>query len=181
MDFLILITLLVVALALPAGALSPLRQVVLLVVALIAVTGRVWAQDTAVDVDPIVTAWKPYLDLFREYLLMAIAAFAGLLYKRWTGKQLEARHREALQSALRNGAELLMRKVPQGVKVNVGSKSVAEGIEYVLKSVPDALDFFGLTRERVAEMLEPHIAAIENRGTPVELVGEVKVPATKKK
>lgn len=80
---------------------------------------------------------------------MLVAVIAALIY-RWTGVQVEQKHMLALQSALQNGARLLL----------VG-KTVDDAIDYVSGSVPDALASFRAgDRLRIAELLAPHIAAL---------------------
>ncbi|WP_050746304.1 MULTISPECIES: hypothetical protein [unclassified Shinella] len=80
---------------------------------------------------------------------MLVAVIAALIY-RWTGVQVEQKHMLALQSALQNGARLLL-----------AGKTVDDAIDYVARSVPDALETFRSgDRSRIAELLAPHIAAL---------------------
>jgi len=67
----------------------------------------------------------------------------------WTGVQIEQKHMLALQSALQNGGRLGLSP----------GKSVEDAIDYVQRSVPDALEAFdAVDRNRIAELLEPHMA-----------------------
>lgn len=79
-----------------------------------------------------------------------ISLIAALIY-RWTGVQVEEKHMRALQSALGNGARLL-----------VTGHTIDDAINYVERSVPDALATFKAAgdRDRIAELLAPHIAAL---------------------
>lgn len=80
---------------------------------------------------------------------MLVAVIAALIY-RWTGVQVEQKHMLALQSALQNGARLLL-----------AGKTVDDAIDYVARSVPDALATFRSgDRARIAELLAPHIAVL---------------------
>lgn len=74
-----------------------------------------------------------------------------------TGINIEARRREALQSALNNGASLVLDKVSTPDTIDIRSPAVATAIRYVLESVPDAVAYFGLTPERIADLLRPKI------------------------
>lgn len=96
-----------------------------------------------------------------DLLTPAFAALiAALLYK-WTGVQVEQKHMLALQSALQNGARLLL-----------SGKTVDDAIDYVERSVPDALaNFRARDRPRIAELLAPHIAALSLPGKPAGLIG----------
>nr|WP_298099737.1 hypothetical protein [uncultured Shinella sp.] len=78
-----------------------------------------------------------------------VALLVGLIY-RWTGIQIEQKHMLALQSALQNGARLLLT-----------GKSIDDAISYVQRSVPDALTKLGAAdRSRIAELLAPHVAVL---------------------
>ncbi|MFD1330242.1 hypothetical protein [Mycoplana ramosa] len=84
---------------------------------------------------------------------MLVATIAALLF-RWTGVQVEAKHMAALQSALANGA-----------KLTLAGRSMDEAIDYVERSVPDALTRFkARDRPRIAELLAPHLAALPLSG-----------------
>lgn len=83
-----------------------------------------------------------------------VAVLVGLIY-RWTGIQIEQKHMLALQSALQNGARLMLKP----------NASLDEAIDYVERSVPDALaNFRARDRPRIAELLAPHIAALSLPG-----------------
>lgn len=85
-----------------------------------------------------------------------VGVIAALIY-RWTGVQIEQKHMIALQSALQNGARLLLK-----------GKTVEDAIDYVERSVPDALTSFrARDRPRIAELLAPHIAALPAQPTPL--------------
>nr|WP_298095898.1 hypothetical protein [uncultured Shinella sp.] len=79
-----------------------------------------------------------------------ISLIAAMVY-RWTGIQVEEKHMRALQSALGNGARLLLT-----------GHTIDDAVDYVERSVPDALATFRAAgdRERIEELLAPHIAAI---------------------
>ena len=80
---------------------------------------------------------------------IAIAAVMKLL-KKW-GLEMEANHRDALQSALQNAARIALSRATGG-KI-----AMSAGIDYVKSSVPDAISSFDLSDDRIKELLEPHI------------------------
>lgn len=88
-----------------------------------------------------------------ELATLIIITILGALFeviRRYTGVSIEARHREALQSALQNGARLL-----------IGGLTRAHAIDYVMGSVPDALKALKVAdRDRIDELLAPHVAAL---------------------
>lgn len=101
------------------------------------------------------------LPLLIDALTPALVAVIAALIYRWTGVQIEQKHMLALQSALQNGARLLLK-----------GKTVDDAIDYVERSVPDALaNFRARDRPRIAELLAPHIAALPLPGKPAGLSG----------
>lgn len=106
---------------------------------------------------------SPILTLVVTVTVPIIGAAAVRLFSKM-GIDIEARHREALQSALRNGALLAIEKatgVPRKATDNTSKPSIVPdiqaGVEYVQKSVPDALNKFDLGPTRIKEMILPHI------------------------
>lgn len=105
-----------------------------------------WSQLVAQVLPALIDALTPIL----------VAALVGIIY-RWTGIQIEQKHMLALQSALQNGARLLL-----------SGKSLEDAIDYVEGSVPDALAKLKVEdRFRIEELLAPHIAALPHRPTPL--------------
>ena len=87
--------------------------------------------------------------IFDALTPILVTLILALVY-RWTGVQVEQKHMLALQSALQNGARLLLT-----------GKTVDDAVSYVERSVPDALAKLGATnRSRIAELIAPHIAVL---------------------
>lgn len=98
--------------------------------------------------DLLTEALLPVIPVLSSILIPIILAFAFDRFRKWTGMEIEARHREALQSALANAA----------AKITAGATRQS-GVAYVLQSVPDALKAFGIDSDtRIAELLDPHLA-----------------------
>ncbi len=74
--------------------------------------------------------------------LARVAAFAK---EKW-GIEVEARHREALHSALMTG---IRAGVARGL---TGHSAINAAITYAGKSVPDAIEAFGLTEEVLSDL-----------------------------
>ncbi|SOC47660.1 hypothetical protein SAMN05892877_13214 [Rhizobium subbaraonis] len=108
------------------------------------------------------------IDPFRPYIVEAVTAVIGLvagrlymLVERYMRVSVEARHREAFQTAVRNGALAgfaYAQKHAGKVKVDVRSELVAEGLRYVLAAVPDAIRYFGVDEERVSEAIDAKLS-----------------------
>jgi hypothetical protein len=91
-----------------------------------------------------------------NFLIVGLLAMISAIAHRWFGISVEGKHREALQSALANGARLLLQ--PGG--------TIEEAIDYVLRSVPDALKRFGKTSpDDIRTLLEPHILSLPKQPT----------------
>ena len=122
-----------------------------------------FAQDTGIDID-----LGPIRSLLTEFIGLLIMAFVGYisLWLRTKWKiDVDEGHRKSLQDALNNASNLLVGKViPDGktVRIEVGNASVANAIEYVIKSAPDALAHFGIDRKMIFEKLEPKILGMLN-------------------
>ncbi|AZB64569.1 hypothetical protein EBL87_12725 [Cereibacter sphaeroides] len=81
----------------------------------------------------LLTALAPSLLDLAGVALTALIGFATVRFQRWTGIQIEARHREALHSAIMTAARVA---VARGLTREVASEFVAA---YVRASVPEAL------------------------------------------
>lgn len=98
----------------------------------------------------LLEAASPILMEVATLLILALVGALVELVRRYTGISIEAKHREALQSALENGARLLFVGLTRD-----------DAIDYVLRSVPDALKALNVNdRARLDELLGPHIAPL---------------------
>lgn len=128
-----------------------------------------FAQDTTIDGASIFGAWKPYVVEIISIALAALATWVLATIKSKFGIDIEARHREALQSALTNAAGLVIfqvEKVAGSLKIDVGDERIANGVELVLKSVPDAVAYFGVTPATLREMLTAKIGVVAATSAP---------------
>lgn len=81
----------------------------------------------------IVSALTPYLLEILGSLLLALIGWAAARFSAWSGIQIEARHREALHSALMTGAQIAIgRGLPQ-------VKAAELAVAYAQQSVPEAM------------------------------------------
>lgn len=81
----------------------------------------------------LMVALTPSLLDLAGVVLTALIGFATVRFQRWTGIQIEARHREALHSAIMTAARLAVaRKLTPDAATEFASS-------YVRNSVPDAL------------------------------------------
>lgn len=114
------------------------------------------ATATKVDVTPVVDTMLGYVSAGVSALLAVVIGFVCARLYAFLGINIEARHREALHSALMTGVNAGLAKVSDligGKAVDVKSSAVAEAVNYVLGAVPDAVRFFGLTEAKLTDMV----------------------------
>jgi hypothetical protein len=134
-----------------------LAYLVFLVVVMLMTTPPALA---AVTVSDVIEPLRPYLLEVAGVLITGVVAWAAKRFRDWTGMEIEARHREALQSALTNAARLALDRGAAHageMRIPIGNAVLETGVDYVLKSVPDAVKHFGLSPERVAELIRPKL------------------------
>lgn len=128
------------------------------IIVLIVFATYAFAGDGGSPVSVFLVSLKPFV---AEIVGLAIAAALAWLVKRfrdWTGMEIEARHREALQSALENAARLAIDKAVPGDAASVSKAILTHGVGYVERSVPDAVRHFDLSPDRIGELLRPKLA-----------------------
>jgi hypothetical protein len=119
--------------------------------------------QTEVAAEGIYNVLQPYLLAIVSVAATAIVGWLAELLRRKFNLDIDAAHREALQTALMNGAGLLIGKAGSAVagkKLDLKSVALAEAVNYVLQAVPDAIRHFGITPEAVAEKLQAKLPQI---------------------
>jgi hypothetical protein len=119
--------------------------------------------QTEVGVEGIYNVLQPYLLAIVSVAATAIVGWLAELLRRKFNLDIDAAHREALQTALTNGAGLLIGKAGSaiaGEKLDLKSVAIAEAVNYVLQAVPDAIRHFGITPEAVAEKLQAKLPQV---------------------
>jgi hypothetical protein len=124
---------------------------------------------TAVDVGGIYGGFRPYIvDIVGSLITLGVGWLLVLLKSKFN-LDIDASHRDALQTALTNGAGLALNKLGnslQGKSIEVGNPAVASAVNLVLKSAPDALAHFGITPESVAQKIVAKLPQVANTVTP---------------
>lgn len=125
---------------------------------LVAAPLAAFAQDapsTSIDVGTFILEVAPYATEAASLIVIAAIGWVTVFLKRKLGIDIEARHREALHSAIMTGLGVAASRhggSMRSIKVDVDSAFLAETANYVLQSVPDAVRYFGVTPERIAEI-----------------------------
>lgn len=93
-------------------------------------------------------------------IVTALLGWIAVLYTRVTGKELEAKHRQALQSALDNGIRWAINQLLDGklnpdgtVPKDQKAAVIATAQQYVTTSVPDAVKKFQITQPTMEKLL----------------------------
>lgn len=119
--------------------------------------------QTEVALQGLYTVLQPYLLAVVSVVATAIVGWLAELLRRKFNLDIDAAHRDALQTALTNGAGLLIGKAGSAVagkKLDLKSVALAEAVNYVLQAVPDAIRHFGITPEAVAEKLQAKLPQV---------------------
>lgn len=121
------------------------------------------ASSTEISLWGLVDPIRPLLTELLSILIAALVGFLTVKLNKWLGLNIEAKHREALQLALKNGALAGLSKVQSmsaNSTIDVKSEIIAQALVYASKSAPDAIAHFGLTPQRLREMIEAKLPAI---------------------
>lgn len=130
---------------------------------MLALAAPAFAQTTTIEGASIFGALKPYITELVGIFVAGVLGYLATLVKAKFGLDIEAKHREALQTALTNAAGLLIAKgdgLAAGINFDVKNPIVAEAVNYALKGAPDAMKYFGLTPERVRDMLAAKVGVV---------------------
>jgi len=122
--------------------------------------------QTEIPVESFYGIVQPYLLAVVSVVATAIVGWLAELLRRKFNLDIDAAHRDALQTALANGAGLLIGKAGTAVagkKLDLKSAALAEAVNYVITAVPDAVRHFGITPEAVAEKLQAKLPRVSAR------------------
>ncbi|MBA2689388.1 MAG: hypothetical protein H0U63_01130 [Burkholderiales bacterium] len=112
----------------------------------------------AVDLNPVMsTVVAPLAVTILSGVASAVLALGfSWLRKKW-GWEMEANDRAALHSALISGINLAVAKAGQTAgpipRITVSNPITRMALEYALRAAPDAIRRFGLTHDKVEQMI----------------------------
>jgi len=121
------------------------------------------AQDTTVKVGSLFGSFEPYIRELVGIAVAAVAAFVLKLIYSWTGVTVDARHREAIETFLVNQAGALIAKVGDPLKAmtfDARSQTIAALANEALARIPDAVAYFGLSPDNLAERIKAKVGLI---------------------
>ncbi|WP_201829522.1 hypothetical protein [Microvirga zambiensis] len=135
------------------------------VLMLVFIPSIAWAQvfDTRLGAEGIYDIISPYVFMLASAAVVGILTWLTNIVKQWTGIQIEAKHREALHSAMMTGvAAALAKGRLKASEVSIDAKSVIikEAVEWAQRSVPDALNALGASPSALAELAASKITLL---------------------
>jgi hypothetical protein len=114
-------------------------------------------------------------------LIVVAIGWLGYVVQSRFGIEIEAKHREALQAFVQRQAASLVADGAvklQGVKVEVRSDALAAAANAAIQFVPDALAKFGLTQDRVRDMIVDALPKVPSVAQAQGVAIDVANPAT---
>lgn len=140
-----------------------MRFTLFLILAACALAGTAFAQDTSVPVAGFWEILRPYVVEVAGILVAAVLGWLSMKANKMFGLSIEAKHREALQSALMNGVQrgvATLDRVASHTDIDTRSAIVAEGLRYVQAYAPDAVKYFNLTPADLGDLLEARLGSV---------------------
>lgn len=112
----------------------------------------------------LLAALLPQLASAAIAVVVPVIVATAVKYFQKLGIDIEAKNREALQSALENAAAIALAHSKGKTVAAASTPSITDtAVDYVKSSVPDAVKKFGLDRNKIEKLLEPHIAKGVNK------------------
>ena len=110
----------------------------------------------------IFEAVRPFLVEVASVIISAAVLWLVGTVKAKFNIEIDARHRDALQAALTNAAGLVINRaggMAGALSLPSRNPLIIEGVDYVVKSAPDALKHFGITPEAAGAVLTEKLEA----------------------
>lgn len=121
------------------------------------------AQDTTVKVGSLFGWLEPYVRELVGVIVAALLGWVAMTVKAKFGIDIEARHREAIETFLVNQAGALIAKAGDPLKAltfDARSQTIAALANEALARIPDAVAYFGLSPDNLAERIKAKVGLI---------------------
>ena len=116
------------------------------------------ANAATIDFSPLSTLANEFVQTFVSLLASVIVGAAAWAAKRWFGLQVEAKQRESLHGAIERGIggalEALLKKWDGKTAIEIDNEAIALVSNYVIKLSPDAVNYFHLTPDKLADLIK---------------------------
>lgn len=121
------------------------------------------ATSTEIAVGGVVDFLTPYAVQAAGIVVSALLGWLAITVRRYIGIKVDEKHsrelKDALMEAVGFGLDTL-NEYTDDVKFDVHSTVLASAMGYVGESVPDAINHFGITPERLARMIRARIGKL---------------------
>ncbi|MFZ5737202.1 MAG: hypothetical protein ACOY6K_10010 [Pseudomonadota bacterium] len=114
-------------------------------------------------------------------LIAALIGWVAIVVKNKFNIDIEAKHREALTAFLTRQASGLVAMGAvnlNGVRIEVQNETLAQAANAALVAIPDALNFFGLTPQKIAGMIVDMLPAQPTVSAAQAVALDIANPAT---
>lgn len=102
------------------------------------------ASDGSAPSGGLLDSLRPVLSIIADILIGAVIAWAAARYRAATGRDIEARHREALHSALSTGVGIAIKRLGADPSALHHSRAVDIVIDWTRQGAGDAVRYFDL-------------------------------------
>lgn len=109
--------------------------------------------------------WDLAIPVLSTVVTFAIG-WAATRFSAWSGVQIEAKHREALHSAIMTGIGYARSRLTLGGSAASPKELVIQAKSYVETSVPDAIKALGVTDTKLADMIAAKAETVEPAKAP---------------
>lgn len=126
-------------------------------------------------------------DIITPIITAAVAALVGwvaMVLKNKFNIDIESQYRDALTTFLQRQASSLIAQGAvrlEGVKINVQSDALASAANAAFVAIPQVINYFGLTPDRIAQMIVDHIPKQPSVAAATAIAMDAANPATPSK
>lgn len=128
-------------------------------------------EDTTIRVGDLMAPWLEMLIGAVAVLITAVLGYLANLIRQKTGIDIEKARMETFQVALTNAAGLVIRRTTDSLAnrtIDVRHPAVRQAIQYVNDAAPDAIDYFGLGADEIAEKIVAKLGIMSSQAVVVE-------------
>ena len=115
------------------------------------------ANAATIDFSPITTLANEFLQSFVSLLASVIVGAAAWAAKKWFGLQVDTKQRESLHGAIERGIssalDAALKKLDGKTTLEIDNEVIAQVANYVVKLSPDAVKYFKLTPDKLADLI----------------------------
>ena len=126
-------------------------------IALAALVSVVPAHAATIDLSPLTSLAGEFVSTLAELVAALIVGAVAWAAKKWFGLSIDAKQRESLHGAIERGIgsamETLLKKSKGKAYFDLDNDVIALVANYVIKLSPDAVKYFGLTPDKLADLI----------------------------